>query len=101
MGGVKSFSLRRLQAVGRHIAVTPNAGRMVTLPTAKSLLGNLSPGRSTIAGGGGTILAPPGFEPPTIKTLVSYITIWPLLAVSQLFSPPPPLEIATPLSKLQ
>ena len=72
--------------MGRHIAVTPNAGRMVTQPTTKFLVGGSNPGRSIVAGGGGAILAQPGFEPPTITTLVNCITIRPLLAVSQLFS---------------
>ena len=41
----------------------------------------------TVVGGGGAIFAQLVFKPPTIKTLVSCITIRPLLAVSQMFSP--------------
>ena len=49
--------------------------------------GSLKPGRSTVVGGAAAMFARPGFEPPTKKSAVSCITIRPLLALSQGFSP--------------
>ena len=40
-----------------------------------------------VVGGAAAIFAQPGFEPPTKRCAVSYITIRPLLACSQKFSP--------------
>ena len=78
MGGGQKFSLRRLQAVGRHIYVTSSPGRMVTYPAAE-LLGRWLESWSGDAGGGAAaILAAPGFEPPTKKSAVACIAIWPL-----------------------
>ena len=51
---------------------------------AKFSVGGSNPGQPTVGGGGGGAVFPrPGFEPPTKKTPVSCITIWPLLGLRQ------------------
>ena len=73
--------------MGWPVTVTTNAGRMVMQPTAKCYVGGSNPGRSTVVGGAAAMFARPGFNPSTKKSAVSCITIRPLLAVSQMFSP--------------
>ena len=48
---------------------------------AKFLVGGSNPGRLIVVGGSGAVFGRPGFEPPTEKTLVSSITIRPLLGL--------------------
>ena len=73
--------------MGYPIAVTSNAGRMVTQPTPKFWVGGSKPGRSTVVGGAAAMFAQPEFEPLTKKSAVSCIMMRPLLALSQKFSP--------------
>ena len=71
-GGVQNISLRRLQAVGRHLTVTSNPGRKV---------GSSNPGQWTVVRRAAAIFARPGFEPPPKKSVASCITVRPLIAL--------------------
>ena len=86
-GGVKKFSLKRLQAVGWPIAVTSNAGPMVTQPIAKFQVSGSNLGRSIVVGGAAAMFTRSGLEPPTKWPPASCITIRPLLDFTQKFSP--------------
>ena len=69
-GGGQKFLLKRLQAVGKHIAHHTTDVRFA--------VGSSNPGLLTFGAGGGAKFGRPGFEPPTKGTLVGCITTRPL-----------------------
>ena len=87
MGGVKSFRSEGSKQWGGIFSVTTNTGRMVIQLPAKLGAGGSVPGQSTVASDGGAIFARSGLEPPITNTLTSRITIRPLLAINQMYSP--------------
>ena len=87
MGGGQKFVVRRLQAVGTHVAIITNPGRMVTQPAADFLVGSWNPCRPTVIAGAAVMFARPGFKPPTQKSAVGCITIRPLRALKISFLP--------------
>ena len=82
VGGGQKFSLKRLQAVGKHSATTQRRSNG-NAADAKFSVGGSNPGQLTFGGGGGggVKFSRPGFEPPTKENTVGCITIQPLLGL--------------------
>ena len=85
-GGSKVFAQK---APSRGISLSHHRRLKGNAADAKLSVGGSNPGRPTVGGGGGggAVFTRPGFEPPTIKTPVSCITIRPLLALRRKVSP--------------
>ena len=80
-GGVKSFRSEGSKQWGSP-SLPHNCRSNGNATDAKFLVGGSNLGWLTVGGGGGgAMLTRPGFEPPTQKTLVSCITIRPLLGL--------------------
>ena len=79
-GGVKSFRSEGSKQWG-SLSLSHNRRSSGDAADAKFLVGGSNPGRRNVGGGGGAVFTRPGFESPTKKTLVSCITIRPLLGL--------------------
>ena len=77
MGGVKSFHSEGSKQWG-DIPLSHYRRSNGNAADAEFSVGGLNPGWPTAGGVGGATFAPPGFEPPTKKSAVGCITIWPL-----------------------
>ena len=64
--------------MGGHICDTPRSGRMVMHPPAEFLGRRFESWSVDVGGSAATILAAPGFQPPTKKSAAVCITIRPL-----------------------